>query len=87
MSANRYIRFVELSSGLIKDTRIPLYSSKYSKRTYNLHQLLLLLLLKEYLFEDYWDSVELLETIETLKETIDRFRSSDKGSDKLPSRV
>ena len=70
MSANRYIRFVELSSGLIKDSRIPLYSSKYSKRTYNQHQLLILLLLKEYLSEDYRDSVELLETMETLKETI-----------------
>jgi len=46
--ANRYIRFVKLSSGLIKDSRIPLYSSKYSKKTYTQHQLLILLLLKEY---------------------------------------
>jgi len=32
MSANRYNRFVELSSGLIKDSRIPLFSSKFSKK-------------------------------------------------------
>jgi len=51
MSANRYIRFVELSSGLIKDSRIPLFSSKFSKKTYTQHQLLILLLLKEYLVE------------------------------------
>ncbi|OPY35751.1 MAG: hypothetical protein A4E35_02322 [Methanoregula sp. PtaU1.Bin051] len=38
MSANRYIRFVELSSGVIRNSRIPLYSSKFSKRTYNQHQ-------------------------------------------------
>ena len=53
MSTNRYIMFVELSSRLIRDSRIPLYSSKYSKKTYTQHQLLVLLLLKEYLAEDY----------------------------------
>jgi hypothetical protein len=68
MSANRYIRFVELSSSLIKDSRIPLYSSKYSKKTYTQHQLLILLLLKEYLSEDYRDTVELIDIMDTLKE-------------------
>lgn len=32
MLANRYIWFVELSSGLIKDSGTPLYSSEYLKR-------------------------------------------------------
>jgi len=67
VSANRYIRFVELSSGLIKDSRIPLYSSKYSKKTYTQHQLLILLLLKEYLSEDYRDTVELTEIMDSLR--------------------
>ena len=70
MSANRYIRFVELSSGLIRDSRIPLFSSKFSKRTYTQHQLLILLLLKEYLSEDYRDTVELTEIMESLREKI-----------------
>ena len=70
MSTNRYIRFVELSSGLIKDSRIPLYSSKYSKRTYTQHQLFILLLLKEYLAEDYRDTVELTEVRDTIKQKI-----------------
>jgi len=70
MSANRYIRFVELSSGLIRDSRIPLYSSKYSKKTYTQHQLLILLLLKEYLSEDYRDTVELTEVMDSLREKI-----------------
>ena len=68
MSANRYIRFVELSSGLIRDTRIPLFSSKFSKKTYTQHQLLILLLLKEYLSEDYRDTVELTEIMDSLRE-------------------
>jgi hypothetical protein len=70
VSTNRYIRFVELSSGLIRDARIPLFSSKFSKRTYTQHQLLTLLLLKEYLSEDYRDTVELIEIMESLREKI-----------------
>ena len=70
MSANRYIRFVELSSGLIRDPRIPLFSSKFSRKTYNQHQLLILLLLKEYLSEDYRDTVELTEIMDSLREKI-----------------
>ena len=70
MSTNRYIRFVELSSGLIRDSRIPLYSSKFSKKTYTQHQLLILLLLKEYLAEDYRDTVELTEIMDSLREKI-----------------
>ena len=70
MSANRYIRFVELSSGLIKDSRIPLFSSKFSKKTYTQHQLLILLLLKEYLAEDYRDAIELTEIMDSLREKI-----------------
>jgi hypothetical protein len=70
VSANRYIRFVELSSGLIKDSRIPLYSSKYSKKIYTQHQLLILLLLKGYLSEDYRNTVELTEIMDSLREKI-----------------
>ena len=70
MSANRYIRFVELSSGLIRDSRIPLYSSKFSRKTYTQHQLLILLLLKEYLSEDYRDTVELTEIMDSLRKKI-----------------
>jgi hypothetical protein len=70
VSANRYIRFVELSSGLIKDSRIPLYSSKYSKKTYTQHPLLVLLLLKEYLSEDYRDTIELTGIMDSLREKI-----------------
>jgi hypothetical protein len=68
VSKNRYIRFVELSSGLIRDSRIPLFSSKFSRKTYTPHQSLILLLLKEYLSENYRDTVELAEIMDSLRE-------------------
>jgi hypothetical protein len=70
VSINRYIRFVEISSRLIKESRIPLYSSKFSKKTYNQHQLLILILLKEYLSEDYRDTVELVDLMNDIKQRI-----------------
>jgi len=48
----------------------PLYSSKYSKKTYTPHQLLILLLLKEYLSEDDRDTIELTEITDSLQERI-----------------
>ena len=70
VSINRYIRFVEITSGLIKESRIPLYSSKFSKKTYNQHQLLILILLKEYLSEDYRDTVDLVDLMNEIKKKI-----------------
>jgi transposase len=92
MSANRYIRFVELSSGLIKDSRIPLFSSKFSKKTYTQHQLLIILLLKEYLAEDYRDAVELTEIMDSLREKIHleevpHFTTIQKFCQRIPSLV
>jgi hypothetical protein len=70
MSANRYIRFVELSYGLIKDSGIPFFSSKFSKKIYTRHQLLSLLLLKEYLSKDYRSAVDLAGVMDSLREKI-----------------
>ncbi len=71
MSTNKYIRFVDIASQVIKESRIPLYSCKFSKRTYNQHQLLTLLLLKEYLAEDYRDTVELIEIMDSIRQKIE----------------
>ena len=70
MSANRYKRFAEIVMRLIPSSRIPEYSSKYSKRTYTQHQLLFLLLLKEYLGENYREIVDLVEVMDVIKEEI-----------------
>lgn len=70
MSADLYVRLVESSLGLIRDSRIPFYSSRFSKKKYTQHQLLSHLPLKKYPSKDYWDTVELAEIIDTLREKI-----------------
>ena len=92
MSANRYIRFVELSSGLIRDSRIPLFSSKFSKKTYTQHQLLTLLLLKEYLSEGYRDAVELTEIMDSIRakihlDNVPHFTTIHKFSQRIRSSI
>jgi hypothetical protein len=66
----KYTGFVEISSARIRDSRIHLLSSNFSKKTYNQHQLLTLLLLKEFVPEDYRDTVELIAAMDSLKERI-----------------
>jgi len=48
----------------------PFFPSKFLKRIFTRHQLLILLLFKEYLSEDYCDKVELTEIMNTLREKI-----------------
>lgn len=43
-----------------------MYSCKYSKKTYNQHQLAILLMLKEYIATDYRNFTELLELMDEL---------------------
>jgi len=71
MSTNRYKRFVETAIQVIPSARIPEYSSKYSNRIYTQHQLLVILLLKEYLGENYREIVDLVEVMDSIKEAID----------------
>jgi len=52
-------------------SKLKLYSSKYSKHTYTQHQLLVLVLLKEYISTDYRDFVELIELINEIKMKLD----------------
>lgn len=54
-------------------SEIPEFTSSHPssyKKTYTQHQLLTLLLLKEYVSEDYRDTVELIEAMDSLKERI-----------------
>jgi len=55
----------------VKASRIPLYSSRFSKRTYDQHQLMVLILFKEYLQEDYRDTIELLAIMDSIRERLD----------------
>lgn len=69
--SNKYIRFIEAAVPIIQNSRIPLYSCKYSKKVYTQHQLLVLLLFKEYLREDYRDIVEMVDLMTSVREILE----------------
>ena len=67
-----------------------LYSSKYSKYFYTRHQLLILVLLKEYISTDYRDFAELIDLMSDIKENlaldkIPHFTTLQKFVTRLPS--
>jgi len=70
-STNKYISFIDAALDAVKASRIPLYSSRFAKKTYNQHQLMVLILLKEYLQEDYRDTVELLAVMDSIRKRLD----------------
>jgi len=69
-SSGRFISFIKHAFSLVQSSHLALYSSKYSRRDYIQHQLLTILLFKEYRKEDYrtvmWDLVEMDRVRETL---------------------
>lgn len=69
--SNNYIRFVEVAVPIIQNSRIPLYSGKYSKKVYTQHQLLTLLLFKEFLQEDNRDIVELVDLMTPMRDALE----------------
>jgi len=71
LSSNKYINFLDLSLKTVQSGRLNLYSCKYSKRVYTQHQLLVLVLLKEYISTDYRDFVELVDLMSSIKEKLD----------------
>lgn len=64
MSTNKYIKFIDTAMVIAGNSRVPMYSNKYSKRVYNQRQLLVLVLFKEYLNKDYRDVVELVDLMD-----------------------
>jgi len=70
LSSNKYINFIDISLKTVQSSRLNLYSCKYSKRTYTQHQLLVLVLLKEYISTDYRDFVELIDLMSNIKEKL-----------------
>jgi hypothetical protein len=65
--SNKYLKFVDTALAVSGKSHLPIYSCKYSKRKYTQHQLLALILLKNYLNVDYRSIVELVELMENLK--------------------
>ncbi|PQV41975.1 transposase [Methanohalophilus euhalobius] len=48
-----YLNFIDTAMSVAGRSRLPIYSCKYSKRKYTQHQLLTLVLIKEYTGNDY----------------------------------
>jgi len=71
LKSNKYIKFVDISLETVQSSRLKLYSCKYSKHVYTQHQLLVLVLLKEYISTDYRDFVELIDLMSDVKEKLD----------------
>ncbi len=68
--SGKYLNFIDTAIAVSGRFHLPLYSSKYSKRKYTQHQLMTLVLLKEYLNEDYRNFVELIELMDKVQNKI-----------------
>ncbi len=71
MSENRYINLVKTSLSVIKNSHLPLHSSKFSKRKYTQHQLLTLIILKEEIGLYCRDFIELMEVLTPIQDVLE----------------
>jgi hypothetical protein len=69
-SDQKYICFLTSCQNVIRLTGVPEYSSIYSRKDYTQHQLLTLLLFKEYLGARYRDFIELVEIMDIVQEQL-----------------
>lgn len=66
----RHISFLTITFNVIQALKIPLYSSKFSRRDYTQHQLLSLEIFREYIGLRYRDFIELVELMDVIKERL-----------------
>jgi hypothetical protein len=66
----RHISFLTATMSTIHASKIPLYSSKFSRKDYNQHQLLSLVIFKEYLGVRYRDFIELIDVMDFIKKRL-----------------
>ncbi len=64
-SASRNIRFIQTAISVVKSTHLNPYSCKYSKKIYTQHQLLVLVLFKDYRNQHYREFIEDVGDMET----------------------
>jgi len=70
-SASRNIRFVQSAISIVKSTHIRPYSCKFSKKIYSQHQLLVLILFKDFRNQHYREFIEDVEDMEGVQEILD----------------
>jgi hypothetical protein len=70
-SATRNIRFIQAAVSVVTSTRISPYSSKFSKKLYTQHQLLALVLFKDYRNQHYREFIEGIGDMDNVQESLD----------------
>ena len=70
-SSNRFISFIKHAYSLVRSSHLSRYSCKYSRRDYTQHQLLTLILFKEYRKEDYRTIIWNLEEMDRIREVLE----------------
>jgi len=70
-SSGRFIRFIKHAFSLVRSSHVSRYSCKYSRRDYTQHQLLTILLFKEYRKEDYRTVICNLEEMDRIRDTLE----------------
>jgi len=88
----KHISFLNATMNAIRVAKIPLYSSKFSRKDYNQHQLVALLIFKEYLDIRYRDFTELVEVMDTIQKClgitrIPHFTTLCKFSSRISSKI
>jgi hypothetical protein len=69
-SHGRFINFIKHAYSLVQSSHLPLYSCKYSRRDYTQHQLLTLLLFKDFRKEEYRTVISNLEEMDRIRESL-----------------
>ena len=70
-SASRNIRFIQAAISVVKSTHLKPYSCKFSKKIYSQHQLLVLILFKDFRNQHYREFIEDVEDMEGVQEILD----------------
>ena len=70
-SASRNIRFIQSAISVVKSTHLNPYSCKYSKKIYTQHQLLALVLFKDFRNQHYRDFIEDIGDMSGVQEILD----------------
>jgi Transposase DDE domain len=70
-STSRNIRFIQAALSVVKSTHLEPYSSKFSKRIYTQHQLLVLVLFKDFRNQHYREFSEDVRDMEGVQEILD----------------
>jgi len=90
VSTNGYINLTKAILTVVRSSHLPLYSCKYSRKTYTQHQLMAILLLREKLSTNYRDTVELIELLTPIKhllqlEQVPHYSTIHKFMTRVPS--